>query len=305
MVQKHTNTSGWDGLQAILLVARHGTVRAAATEIGVAHTTLAHRIAVAEKAMGVTAFVKSVRGYALTDEGAQIVEHAERMAAESEALARSLDGAGKVARGPVTVSMNASLLTHVAAASVATLRARHPNIALTFLLGDAFADLDRRDSDIVLRMQNAPAPSLFGRRLCQVRSTVFVARDAKGSLEQAKSPLPVIGWARDAVVETTFASLGFDNVRVVATVSDIDAQAAIAQTTPVAVELPCYLGDALPQLVRLAPTRLRDLNALWILTHDSLRNSPRIRAAFEALSSAVLDRREMIEGIALPTREEA
>ncbi len=283
---------------------RHGTVRAAAAEIGVAHTTMAHRVAVAEKGMGVTAFVKSVRGYKLTDEGAQIVEHAERMAAESEALSRSLDGAGQIAKGPVTVSMNASLLTYVAADAVAILRARHPDISLTFLVGDEFADLDRRDSDIVLRMQDAPAPSLFGRRLCQVRSTVFVSRKAHSIIQRGDAPLPVVGWASTAAVERTFALLGFDKVRVVATVSDLQAQAAIALATHAAVELPCYLGDAHPEFVRLAPTPLRDLVTLWILTHDSLRRSPRIRAAFEALSSAVLDRRELIEGASMSPNEE-
>ena len=54
MVQKHSKRLSWDGMQAILLVARHGTVRAAASEIGVAHTTLAHRISVAEQTMGVS-----------------------------------------------------------------------------------------------------------------------------------------------------------------------------------------------------------------------------------------------------------
>ena len=296
MVQKHSNRLSWDGLQAILLVARHGTVRAAAHEIGVAHTTLAHRIAVAEKAMGVAAFVKSVRGYTLTDDGMQIVDHAERMATESEALARYLDGAGQVASGEVTVSVNASLLFQVAAKSVDILRARHPKMSLRFLPGDAFADLDRRESDIVLRMQDAPESSLFGRRLCQVRSTVFVSRSAHETLLKLDGPLPVVGWAATPRVEATFSEFGFDRVQVLTTVADIQSQLAIALATPVAVQLPCYLGDAHPDLVRLAPAPVRDLNALWILTHDSLRKSPRIRAAFEALSSAVLDQKDLIEG---------
>jgi len=297
MVQKRSNELSWDGLQAILLVARHGTVRAAAAEAGVAHTTLAHRVVAAEKAMGAAAFVKSVRGYQLTDEGAQIVAHVERMALESEALSRYLDGVAQDVSGPVTVSMNASLLAHVAAEAVGVLRARHPGITLNFALGDGFADLDRGESDIVLRLQNAPQPSLFGRRLCQARSTVYATREAAVSLRAADAPLPVVGWADAAVVTPVFGSLGFESVRVVATVSDIQSQMAIALSAPVAVELPCYVGDSQPDLVRLSPDRLRDLNSLWLLSHESLRRSPRVRAAFEALSTATLARKALIEGV--------
>lgn len=297
MVQKHSKDLSWDGLQAILLVARHGTVRAAAAEIGVAHTTLAHRIAVAERAMAVSAFVKSVRGYKLTDEGARIVSHAERMADEYDALGQFLDDASHDTSGPVAVSMNASLLTHVAADAVRILLARHPRITLNFTLSDGFSDLDRRESDIVLRLQNAPLPSLFGRKLCQVRSTVFASRRTAEELKASDGPTPVVGWADIDAVAPVFASMGFDNVRMVASTADIQSQLALALTATVAVDLPCYVGDAHPDLVRLAPDRLRDLNALWVLTHESLRKSPRIRAAFEALTAATLARKNLIEGV--------
>jgi len=297
MVQKHSNQLSWDGLQAILLVARHGTVRAAASELGVAHTTLAHRISVAEQAMGVSAFVKSVRGYKLTDEGARIVAHAERMAKEYDDLRQFLDDAGHDTTGPVAVSMNASLLTHVAADAVGILMARHPGITMNFGVGDSFSDLDEREADIVLRLQNAPLPSLYGRKLCQARSTVYASQRTAEGLQTNDAPTPVVGWAEAEVVVPVFASLGFENVRLTAITADIQSQLSMALTAPVAVELPCYVGDAHFDLVRLVPTRLRDLNALWILTHESIRKSSRIRAAFEALTAATLARKNLIEGV--------
>lgn len=297
MVQKHSNELSWDGLHAILLVARHGTVRAAAVEAGVAHTTLAHRIRVAERAMGISAFVKSVRGYALTDEGARIVNHAERMASESEELARFLNEVGDEPNGLVTVSMNASLLSYIAVDAIDVIARRYPGITINFVLGDSFADLDRRESDIVLRLQNAPQTTLFGRRLCQARSTVYASHRAAAALKDSEDAIPVIGWADAELVKPVYGSFGFKNVRIVATVSDIQAQLAIALAAPVAVELPCYVGDAHDELVRLTPNRMRDLNALWILTHESLRSSPRIAATIEALTITALSRKSLIEGV--------
>ena len=61
-MRDRSTAAGWDGLRAILLVGRHGTVRAAADAAGVAHTTLARRVAAAERQLGIVAFVRSVKG---------------------------------------------------------------------------------------------------------------------------------------------------------------------------------------------------------------------------------------------------
>ncbi len=296
MVQKRSKRLSWSGIEAILLVARHGTVRAAASSLGVAHTTLAHRISVAEAAMGVPAFIKGTTGYRLTDEGKAIVERAEFMASEAEELERYLDGAGGALVGDVRVSLNSSLLKHIVAPAVRILTDRHPGIRMHFDTGDALTNLDKRESDVVLRMQREPQPSLFGRKLCSVFSAAYIANGAFDPDINGSTPIPVIGWSQPDAVQDVFAKLGLPNVQVIANTTDIDAQAAIAKTTAAVVELPCYVGDSDPNLRRLPGTSTHLLNDLWLLTHDSIRKSPRIRAVFEALSAAVLQKRALLEG---------
>jgi DNA-binding transcriptional LysR family regulator len=59
--------------------------------------------------------------------------------------------------------------------------------------------------------------------------------------------------------------------------------------------LPCYLGDAEPDLVRLQS--LASLGQeMWILTHADLKRTPRIRALMDHLSKELTVRRDLIEG---------
>lgn len=296
MVQKRSRRLSWSGIEAILLVARHGTVRAAAGVLGVAHTTLAHRISVAEAAMGVPAFIKGTTGYKLTDEGKAIVERAEFMASEAEELERYLDGAGAALSGDVRVSLNSSLLKHIVAPAVKILADRHPGIRMHFDTGDAFSNLDKREADVVLRLQREPQPSLYGRKLCSVYSAAYVGQGMTGVDLQGSNPVPVVGWSNPDAVSDVFSALGLKNIQIRANAVDIDAQAAIAKSTPFVVEIPCYVGDKDPQLMRLPGTSKNHLNDLWLLTHESIRKSPRIRAVFEALSAAVLQGRTLLEG---------
>ena len=203
-MQKRSTRLSWSGIEAIHRVARHGSVRAAAATLGVAHTTLAHRISVAEDAMGVPAFIKGTTGYRLTDEGKAIVERAEAMASEAEDLERYLDGAGGALSGIVRVSLNASLLANVVARAVKILADRHPGIQIHFDTGDALFNLDKRDTDVVLRLQREPQPSLFGRKLCSVASGAYVSKEAGTSALSKGRPVNVVGWGKRTDVAAVF-----------------------------------------------------------------------------------------------------
>lgn len=296
-MRKHSKSPSWDGLEAIMMVGRHGTVRAAASVMGIAHTTLSHRISVTEAEMGVPAFVKTVRGYRPTEDGLRIITHAELMSQETDALSRYLDGNDARVGGTVKVSLNSSLLTFIVSQAVEVLHARHPDITINFDTGDRLADLDKREADIVLRMQDTPQPNLFGRRLCQTRSAVYAPSTVAVNLRGDLRPLPIVSWAGIDRVGPVFKELGYPDVRIIAVTPDINAQLSIARAAEVAVELPCYVGDQLSDLERLSSSSSRMISELWILTHDSLKHSKRIRVVIDVLSRVILSNRNLIEGV--------
>jgi DNA-binding transcriptional LysR family regulator len=60
--------------------------------------------------------------------------------------------------------------------------------------------------------------------------------------------------------------------------------------------LPCYLADPEDDLERLFPPLEHLARELWIVTHDDLRGTARVRAFLTVAGDAIADRRALIEG---------
>jgi DNA-binding transcriptional LysR family regulator len=60
--------------------------------------------------------------------------------------------------------------------------------------------------------------------------------------------------------------------------------------------LPCFIADARPALVRLAPPNPDFATGLWLLTHADLRHSARVRVFLDFLAGEIAKLRKDIEG---------
>ncbi|MEM6566415.1 MAG: LysR family transcriptional regulator, partial [Pseudomonadota bacterium] len=68
----------WNELRTGLVVARRGTVSAAATELGVHRATVNRHVEILEEALGAKLFQRTSKGYILTDEGREMLEVAKQ-----------------------------------------------------------------------------------------------------------------------------------------------------------------------------------------------------------------------------------
>ena len=89
-MQKHTMR--WDDLRVFLAVARHSRLQTAGRTLGLDPTTAGRRIAALEAALGAKLFDRSPEGYALTEAGRGLVEHAQAMESVAGAAAEEIGG---------------------------------------------------------------------------------------------------------------------------------------------------------------------------------------------------------------------
>jgi DNA-binding transcriptional LysR family regulator len=61
--------------------------------------------------------------------------------------------------------------------------------------------------------------------------------------------------------------------------------------------LPCYLADTCDNLVRVHPPIEAMATALWILTHEDLRRTARVRAFIQFAAAALSRQRALLEGV--------
>jgi DNA-binding transcriptional LysR family regulator len=156
-------------LRALAAVARHGSVTAAAAELGYVQSSLSHHLARLEAETGTRLLQRAGRGVRLTEAGRMLAERAEEIlgrvaAAEAELAAHSGLSAGRVR----LAAFPSALGTFVPAATAAFAGA-HPGVELRFFEAEPPEALrmvraGEVDVAVVFEYADAPAPPARGLR---------------------------------------------------------------------------------------------------------------------------------------------
>ncbi len=144
-------------LQSFVLVARHGSVKAAAAELEVTEPAVSVAVAALRKELGDELFVRSGRGIALTPGGRRLAALATEILGLAEQARRSVsEGAGEPRR--LTVLATSLVAEHIGPLiELFTARDEALEIAVEAVPGAAFAEaLEHRHADIAL----GPSPGV-------------------------------------------------------------------------------------------------------------------------------------------------
>ncbi|MDR5699283.1 LysR family transcriptional regulator [Agromyces aerolatus] len=132
-------------LEILRAFARHQTMTAAAESLFMSTSAVSQQLAILEREAGVELIARAGRRVTLTEAGAALTWHADRIAAVSEAAAVSMRRFGSTLQGTVRLSAFPSFCATVVPAVVADLRARFPELSLEI------SDLEPRQSLNALR----------------------------------------------------------------------------------------------------------------------------------------------------------
>lgn len=274
----------WTDLQFVLALARCGSLAGAARLLGVSHTTVLRRTAALEESQGLRLFDRLPTGYALTAGGEEMLAAAQSMAEVVDTLERRLAGRDLRLEGVVRVATIDTLLASVLPPILARFHAAHPAVTIELSASASIANLTRREADIAIRVSGAPPDHLVGRRICAVGLAIYRARsDEHGLLGEADWPSQQWVGPSEVLADTNIAMWMGDHVAAAQIVLRADSIMGMAHAAAAGIglaPLPCYLGDSMPQLQRAsrAAVALDRPADLWVLTHDDLRGTARIRA---------------------------
>jgi DNA-binding transcriptional LysR family regulator len=289
----------WDDLRYVLAVAAEGSLAGAARSLGVSHTTVLRRVNAFEERLGLRLFQRQATGYALTPGGEELVEAARRMEDTAVTLERRLAGQDRRLSGTVRVTTTDTLAHSLLPPVVAAFRARHPHIELELAVSNLFFDLTKLAADIAVRPADKPPEGLTGRRVSTVAFAIFASPqylashgDADGlashdwvAPSDELAGTSVARWMRAAVPQAKI---------VLRTNSLLVLRHAAAAHLGLAA-LPCYLGDSCDDLVRVHAPIEAMATALWILTHEDLRRTARVRAFTQFAAAALSRQRALLE----------
>ena len=278
----------WDDLRIVLAIAEHGTLSGAAAGLRISHPTLSRRLRRIEQRLGARLFERTPSSLRLTAAGEDLRQLAVRLRDDIAALERRIGGRDSGPGGPIRLTAPDAVSEYLLPGILAELCKEHAGLTIDLVVSNEVLSLAQRSADIALRVTDSPAESLRGRRVGTVAMAIYAARSLPvPETLGAFTGVPWIGF--DAALACsgpgTWVARNIPE-------SDIRLRANTLLGAAQAVRsgigcglLPCFVGESIPDLVRIgAPLPALSL-PLWLLVHPEMARLPRIRRACDALAA--------------------
>ncbi len=279
----------WNDLRYFLAVAKTGSTLGAGRALRVSQTTAARRVAALEEALGLTLFDRRQAGYVLTPDGESLLAAAHAIEDDATAFDEAAAARRREAGGVVRVTTSEIYAMTLLAPIVRDLHEQHPGIFIELDTTDVLRDLERGGADVALRVaERLSGSGLVARRLFDDAWTVYCSvgyAKAHGRPSRRADLVghPMIGGGEEGVwriYQMWLRDNGLENAVVFHHGSSTGLLSAVRSGLGLAV-LPCSVADLEPDLVRCLPPIRETKRGVWLVTHERLRHTPRVRTVID------------------------
>jgi len=281
----------WNDLRYFVAVADQGSTLKAGRALRVSQTTVARRLGALEEAIGLTLFERRSAGYSLTPDGESLLLHARQVAGAATQFETIAASRERNLSGSVRLTTQEIFAITLLAPIIKELHDKHPEILLELDTQQDILDLGEGQADIALRSASQEASAgVVGRRICIDDWTLYCSRDyaAAHGVPHTRAELKqhaIIGGGGGKLwvhYEAWLRSLGLEGQVAMHHASSMGLLSGVRSGLGLAV-LPCVVADAEPDLIRCFPPRADHGRETWLLTHDRVRHTPRVRLVIDFL----------------------
>jgi len=292
-MQERMSEPDWSLYRAFLSVFTEGSLSAAARALGLTQPTLGRQVAQLERALGVALFTRSPHGLKPTEAALDLAPHARAMAGAASALVRAASGAGDTTRGVVRLTASEIIGAEVLPAILAAYRPRHPGVVIELALDNQQQDLLHGAADIAVRMVRPTQDALVARRLDDTHLGLYAHRRY---LEAEGTPATLLDLAAHAVIgfdrETPFLRSLIQRLPLPPSGFAFRADSDLAQLAAIRAGfgigfIQHGIARREPDLVAVCPGQIAFQLGVWLVMHEDLRATPRMRSLFDHLAEGL------------------
>ena len=276
----------WSDLQFFLAVARHGSLSAAARQLGVNHSTVLRRLQHFEQGLGVAVLQRQSGGYVLTPAGDELVARLGGLDEQISGAERQVRGLEQQIRGSIRLTSTDTLFASLLTPLLADFQRLHSAVSLQLVSRNEFLRLTPREADMAVRGTHEPPEHLLGRCAGRIQTALYGSRDYLARM--GERPLSEHLWVGldESLAHLKQAAWLSEHVPAEQVVARSDSLVGMLQCVRQGMGLGlllCPLAEGCAELVRLAEPRPELDTPIWILTHPDLRRVGRIRALSDFL----------------------
>jgi DNA-binding transcriptional LysR family regulator len=289
----------WDDLRVFSAIVRGESVRAAAKDLGIHHSTVARRLENLEHRLGVHLFTRTPLGLRITDEGRDVLGRTERVESEIDSLERGLYGQDQRLEGLIRVTMLDAFAVGFLMDDLARFAAMYPRVNLELLATYESLDLGRREADLAIRVTASPPEFLVGRNLGPFALAAYSSPSWLAEHDPFERPEDC-GWVAGArgQPDEAWRDATFPGIQTRLQSQNVLLRIAAVRAGIGIGLLPCVLCDGDPSLVRLPGVAPMIGDPIWALTHPDLRGTARIRVLMNFLADSFELHRPQMMGLA-------
>lgn len=273
----------WSDLRVFLAIAREGTLGAAARKLGQTQPTMGRRLQALERALGHQLFQRTKDGFVLTDEGAAVLRHAERMEEEALAFQRQLTGQEQQLDGMLRITSSDWFAEYILTPVIAEFSKQYPRVIIELLTDSRFFSLSRREADLAFRIQPFDEPDVVSRKLLRMPYGVYIAADypRPETGDGTGASLLVMNIAFGGMPEVDWLQRMLPNARVGFRSNARPVQARMCVKGAGVAVLPRPLGDTIENLQRIDLGEEPPTRDIWVGYHRDMRRLARLRALLD------------------------
>jgi LysR family transcriptional activator of dmlA len=162
-------TASYSEFEFFVLLARHGSLSAAARALDITPPAATMRLAAIEERLGVRLVNRNTRKISLTSEGEIYLQHATRLLAELREMDDIVSSSRQAPRGLLRVNAPLGFGRTVIAPLVAQFAARYPDVEVQLEVTDRPIDLIDKGVDLAIRFGELPDNRFNARRIMSNR----------------------------------------------------------------------------------------------------------------------------------------
>jgi DNA-binding transcriptional LysR family regulator len=275
----------WSDIQIAFLVAKHGTLSKAATELEVHHSTVLRHIDAIEERLGCKLFHRHPRGYTPTDAGKLLFEEAQATEQRLERLVGKLAGQDQALSGPLVLTTVSTLSPYIMPV-LQKFKQLHPQVRVELLADSRIFKLEYGEAHISLRPGQQPTDGDYVVQHFKTTQTTFYGssgyikkhgtlsslKNHKGhkflNLAEKRNNIPSIKWINENVPQEDISFIG----------SEFAILAHAAMNGLGLVPMSEEIAKNFPELIAVMPPPKDWNDNLWLVTHRDIHHSPKVQA---------------------------
>ncbi|APX90717.1 LysR family transcriptional regulator [Brevirhabdus pacifica] len=156
----------WDDMRVFLAVARAESLSGAGKQLTMDPATVGRRIARLEEGMAATLFVKSPQGYALTETGQRILEHANRAEQALIGADDAVRGPGDALSGTIRLGAPDGCANFLLPQVCARIGEAHPELDIQIVALPRVVNLSKREVDMAIAVSPPASGRLTVQKIC-------------------------------------------------------------------------------------------------------------------------------------------